>query len=103
MGGRYAAVEQWAHRAITGIVDEHIETALFLVDSLTQLFKCRAIVDVQLHGGKPGRRQSRHVFSPAGAGPDLVTGTFKGIGQGAANAAGTSGNQRNGHGAVLVQ
>ncbi|MNL23571.1 hypothetical protein D3C87_1449660 [compost metagenome] len=74
-----------------------------LVDSLAQLFECHAIVDVQLHGGEPGSRQRRYVFSSAGAGPDVVTGLFKGIGQGAANAAGTSGNQRNGHGAVLVQ
>jgi hypothetical protein len=74
-----------------------------LVDALAQVFECHAVVDVQLHGGETGSGQRRYVFSLASAGPDIVSGIFENIGEGAANAAGTTGNQRNGHGAVLVQ
>ncbi|MCY1423953.1 hypothetical protein D9M71_396810 [compost metagenome] len=101
--GRHTAVQQRPHGAITGVVDQHIEAAMLLVDAFAQLFECLAIVDVQLHGDKTGRGQRCDIFSLAGAGPDFVASSLERIGKGAANAAGTSGNQRNGHGAVLVQ
>ena len=99
----HAAIEQRPHRTVAGVIDQHIEAAVLLVDPFAQLFECRAIVDVQLHGNKTGSGQRCDIFSLAGTGPDGITSRFEGIGQGAADATGTSGNQRNGHGAVLVQ
>ncbi|MNE64356.1 hypothetical protein D3C80_1597640 [compost metagenome] len=65
---------------------------MLLVDALAQLFEGRTVIDVQLHGGEAGRRQCHHVLGLARTGPDLETGRFEGIGQGAADAAGTTGD-----------
>ena len=56
-----------------------------------------------LDGGEPGSGDGRDIFGFARSGPDFVAGGFECIGEGAANAAGATGNQRNGHGAFLVQ
>ena len=52
--GGHAAVEQRAHGAVTGVVDQHIEAAVLLIDSLAKLRQCRAVIDVELHRNKPG-------------------------------------------------
>jgi RND family efflux transporter MFP subunit len=100
---RYTAVEQRPHCAVSGVVDQHIEAASLLVDPLAKLFQRSAVIDIELNGGEPGRCEHRHIFGLARSRPDFETRAFERIGEGAADAAGTTGNQRNGHGAFLVQ
>lgn len=95
--GLGATIEQRAHGAVAGVVDQHIQ----LAHLSGQLRQGRAIVDVQLHGLETGRCEGRDVFGTAGAGPYVIAGDFEGIGQGTADAAGATGDKHVRHGAIL--
>jgi hypothetical protein len=99
-----AAIEQRAHGPVAGVVDQHVEAADFSLQAFGQLTQGQAIVDVQLYGAKAGGAQGGQVFGFARSGPDLITGLLEYLGQGATNAAGTSGDQCDGldHAGILV-
>ncbi|MNP86248.1 hypothetical protein D3C76_1863690 [compost metagenome] len=65
------------------------------------MLQALGVVDVKLPGGETGAGQVFNVFGFTGGGPNVVAGIAKGFGQGAADAAGTTGDQDGGHGAGL--
>ena len=95
-----AAIEQRPHRAVTGVIDQHVQPAACVLQLPGQMRQCLRVVHVQLYGVEPCRRQSRHILRFAGAGPHVMPGRLEGIGQGAANTAGTTADQ-NTHGNIL--
>jgi hypothetical protein len=100
--GLHAAVEQRAHGAIAGVVDQHIEAADLFTQASCQLLQRLAVVDVELHGMQPGLFERREVTVLARRGPDRVAARLEGVGQGAADAAGAACDQNAGlrHGGV---
>ncbi len=92
-----APVEQRAHGAIAGVVDQDVEATLLHLQCLGQAGQGFAIVDVQLPGDEACAGQALDVRWLARRRPDLVACVAKRIGQGAADAAGTTGDQNGGH------
>ncbi|VVM58710.1 hypothetical protein PS623_01144 [Pseudomonas fluorescens] len=92
------AIEHRAHGAVAGIVDEDIEAAMAGLQLICEACQLGTVIDVQLSRGKARCSQLGNGFGLARGGPDLMTGITKGIGKGAADAAGATGNQDCGHG-----
>ncbi|MCY1461159.1 hypothetical protein D9M71_787860 [compost metagenome] len=72
------------------------------LDFFAQALQGLGIIDVQLAPLEAGRFQPCDVFGFAGRGPDLVAGALEAVGQGAADAAGTTGDEDEGHEANLM-
>jgi len=88
-----AAVEQRPHGAVAGVVDQDVEGFKLLGQTGQGL----AVVHIQLPGAEAGGVQALDILSFAGGSPDVVAGIAEGVGQGAADAAGTTGDQDGGH------
>ncbi|MNT25045.1 hypothetical protein D3C72_1605490 [compost metagenome] len=95
-------IEQRAHGAVAGVVDEDVESTMGRFDFRTQALQGLGVVDVQLSSGKAGRLQARYIFGFTRCGPDLMAGLFETVGQGAANTAGTTCDEDDGHGRSFV-
>jgi hypothetical protein len=67
-----------------------------------QLLHRRLVVDVQQHTAEAGLAEGGDVFVTAGGGPDLIAGGLEGLGEGAADAAGASGDEGDGLGHGLA-
>ena len=91
--GLDAAVQQWAHGAVTGVIDQHIEAAGVRLQAFGQPAEGQAIVDVQLDRVEAGGAELRDIGRLARAGPDAIAGLLEDLGQGAADAAGAAGDQ----------
>ncbi|MCY1243752.1 hypothetical protein D9M72_567840 [compost metagenome] len=99
-----AAVQQRAHGAVAGVVDQHVEAPGFHLQACDELGDGRLVVDVQAHAVEAGEVQAGDVLIAPGAGPDLVAGAEERLGEGAADAAGAAGDEGDGcgHGRILA-
>lgn len=77
--GLDAAIEQRAHGAIAGIVDQHIKASELLIDPLTQGLQGRAVIDIQGQRHQALGLQRGKVFRFAGGGQDGVAGGLEGF------------------------